>query len=356
MSFVNKYTTYYVIDTEKNLIELNQDDNYTKNLMLFIKNKLGELYFNEANRKYFIKDANTEVIKHLSNLIEKSDFSEKEKISKQIAEKLLKEEKNVQLKISKLNQSVQSGGLIITHFEKNKTEYISLVKVHYIDFYEESTFLEKRGLPKKEVILKTCITKVFNNELDEDFYLSDSTKSKGILSADFWWNKFLELETVFTNKDNTSNSFSKIDCFFDKKFDYKEDYWYMRNNLLGFYRTNEKFDINKMVSQTLKSFDLICLEDKSDDEKENYKKNLKSELKKIYLDKNENRLFDTEFFIERKEINKKIKKRIELGNNIDLNINGQVRDFKKTIIAEKDLQDKKYIKIYTDKGYDEFKS
>ena len=60
-----------------------------------------------------------------------------------------------------------------------------------------------------------------------------------------------------------------------------------------------------------------------------------------------------QFQLEPNVIRARIKKTIALSDNIELRINGEVADFRKKIVPESDALGK-YLKIYSDTGYEEF--
>lgn len=358
MAFNNLYTIYFTVDIEQNLSEENVDTNFNAHMLTFVEDKLSTLYFSEANREYSKINDTTEVVSMLNQIIINENNVERKIASKIIANRLLREEISVQARISQLNREVQRGGLIISYFEYNEEKYISIIKVHYIDFYEESTFEENRGLPKKDVILKTCITKIENSLTSIEFFLSDSTKIKGEGSAKFWWNDFLELKEIRSDKDNTKESFEQIEGLLKKEFytNHREDFWYLKNNLIAYYRLSEQFSFTVMMDSTIGDLDLKLLIDKTDEEKEIFKNSLKEKLQRVCSDSRGNRRFDTEFTIDKKEVKAKIKTKITLMPNVDLNLLGEVEDFRTKIIPSIDDQNKKYLKIYSDEGYDKFKS
>lgn len=354
--FVSNYSHYFSIDIENDIIEHNDDETFLQNVNTFVETQLSNLYNSDSNRQYKIKDNTTQVINNINKMLSTEIEEDRTSFAESIARRLLNTEKDVQATLTHLNQEVQKGGLIITSFDVNDEQYFAIVKIHYIDFYEEDTFKENRGLPKKDVILKTSICKVSGNSAHNDFYLSDSTKPKGTGAAKFWWDDFLELQPLKTDQENTRVVFSQVDQLLRKEFhkDHREDYWYFRNNLVSYLRTEEHFVLNTMIDRTLGDLDIELLSDKSNDEKEVYRRDLRSKIEAL-KEKNGQRVFDTEFTVDKKEVKAKIKRKITLLNNVDLNITGEIGDFKQTIIPEKD-GDKKYLKIYTDSGYDAFKS
>lgn len=65
--------------------------------------------------------------------------------------------------------------------------------------------------------------------------------------------------------------------------------------------------------------------------------------------------FDGQFEISQKSITARIKSKIELVKNLELNITGEIANLVEVIQAETTTDGLKYIKIFSDKGYDEFK-
>lgn len=354
--FESKYSHYISIDVDADEIEHNEEDEFLQNVNRFVEDQLSNLYTSDSNRQYKIKERTTQVINNIDQMLGENDLQSRTGLAETIARRLLNKEKDVQDRITHLDQDVQKGGLVITNFKKNDIEYIALVKIHYIDFYEEDTFKENRGLPKKDVVLKTAICKVIDENLDDDFYLSDSTKTKGAQTAKFWWDDFLELNPLKTDKDNTRTVFSKVDQLLRNDFykKYREDYWFLRNNLVSYLRSEDYFSLNDMTDRMLGNLNLELLNGKNDEEKQTFKEGFKGKISNL-KEKNGQRVFDTEFTIDKNEVKAKIKKKITLMPNVDLNINGEVEDLKQKIVPGID-NGKKCLKIYTDTGYDEFKS
>lgn len=358
MPFTNIYSVYYAVDIAQNLVIENINQRFNSHMLKFIEEKLSRLYFLDKNREYLKIDDTTQVVSMLNKIINTENDTLRKTASKTIADRLLREEISVQARISQLNRDIQRGGLIISYFEYDTQQYIAIVKIHYIDFYEEATFEESRGLPKKDVILKTFISKITNNLTDIQFFLSDSTKKEGEGSAKFWWNNFLELKELRSDKENTKESFEQVEQVLKKEFytNNREDFWYLKNNLIAYYRLSEQFSFTTMIDSTIGDMDLKLLNNKTDEEKQTFKNSLKSKLQSVSYDSRGNRRFDTEFTIDKKEVKAKIKTKITLMPNVDLNLLGEVEDFQAKIIPTLDEQNRKYLKIYSDEGYDKFKS
>lgn len=350
----NIFAHYYSIDTENDVVTHNEEQDFLDNVKAFVEEKMSNLYFSDSNRQYKIKDRTTQVLTNIKSIIETDEIAERVTYGEIIANRLLSKEKDVQTRIAQLEQDVQKGGLILTCFEQDSVKYCAIVKIHYIDFYEEVTFEEQRGLPKKHVILKTSICKLNGNTIDESFFLSDSTKPKGQGAAKFWWDDFLELTPLINNTENTKKAFTKVDDFLKNEF--KEDlasYWYFRNNLVSYLRSEEQFVFNTMIERTTGSLDIEPLDEKSEEEIQEYREEFETKIRAVQI-KDGKREFDTEFTVDKKEVKAKIKRTIPLITNVDLNIKGEIPDFKTNIIPIIE-RGKKCLKIYTDSGYNEFK-
>ncbi|MCB5267738.1 MAG: nucleoid-associated protein [Candidatus Cloacimonetes bacterium] len=349
------FSHYFSIDIDTDEVVHNDDEEFLRNVEKFVEDKMSDLYFSDSNREYTIKERSTQVLSNIKYMIDTDDEDERIEQCEVIAKRLLNKEKDVQSRITHLDQDVQKGGLIITNFKKNATEYYAIVKIHYIDFYEENTFKEQRGLPKKHVILKTAICKINSKNIDNYFFLSDSTKPKGHNAAKFWWDDFLELTPTINDTDNTKIVFTKVDGLLKNEFkNDKDSYWYFRNNLVSYLRSEDQFIFNSMIERTLGTLDIESLNNKNETEKATYKSEFESRIKALQV-KDGKRVFDTEFTIDKKEVTARIKRRINLMNNVDLEIKGEIDDFKRKILADQDA-DGKYIKIYSDTGYSTFKS
>jgi len=353
--YENIFAHYYSIDTEMDNVTHNDDAIFLENVKHFVEDKMSNLYFSDSNRQYKIKDNTTQVINNLQCMVNVSTVEERIESGESIAKRLLNKEKDVQSKIAQLDQDVQKGGLILTSFKKDGIKYCAIVKIHYIDFYEENTFKEQRGLPKKHVILKTSICKINDDGMiDEDFFLSDSTKPKGQGAAKFWWDNFLELQPLINDTENTKKAFTKVDELLKKEF--KEDlasYWYFRNNLVSYLRAEEQFIFNTMIERTIGALDIEPLDGKEESEIDRYKQVLEGKIKSVQI-KDGKRQFDTEFTIDKKEVKARIKRKINLLSNVDLDIRGEIEDFNNTIVPSIE-DEKKCLKIFTDNGYDAFK-
>lgn len=78
-------------------------------------------------------------------------------------------------------------------------------------------------------------------------------------------------------------------------------------------------------------------------------KKLKEDAKKLPESKN----FDSHFVIVKSVIKARIKKQIRLAENLELQIKGEIPNYEKVFSTGEDTNGK-FLKIYSDKGYEVF--
>ncbi|NQY19797.1 MAG: hypothetical protein HRT40_00580 [Campylobacteraceae bacterium] len=358
------FSTYYSIDTESNKIERQTTIELEKNVELYIKEHLSELYNEDDIREYKIeKNQSTEVINCLNNILKYTEADEKIKQATMIANRLLKKEIAAQKKIAHLNSELQKGGLIITHFTSNNSKkYFVITKVHFIDVLMESSFKKEKATPEKEHMLKTIIIPILNDSVtnksnDRKALITDSTKSKGSLAASFWWNEFLEVVAITTDDENTNRAFSKFDSFLKNKFYEKNkmDYYSCRNSLIAYMKSSPSFTFDSAITGIMGDFTTLdYIQAIKQDDRQSEIDNIINSMKSLNKTKTGNILFDGNFAIDKKVIKSKMKKTIKLDSSMSLTLEDEIKNLRKKIIPDTDSKGK-HLKIYSEKGYDEFK-
>ncbi|QWQ16694.1 nucleoid-associated protein [Providencia rettgeri] len=307
----------------------------------YCKNVLQELVDTKRNKSYKFKDTNELVPRHVVSLIENQDDWEER--TKNIAEKLLNVEIDVQARMEHLDIEIQKGALLILLLLIDNEKRFAILKIEHNGFLDENDVKLKQGLPEKTRLQKTCLACInSNNNEIEQLLISDS--GKGI--SEYWWNRFLSTEELSNSEKNTTNAFMSIDNFLRKEIKDKSpaDYWLIRNDTISYFRNNETFAFNDFVEK-IKSHKF------ENEELENQKDQFITKLNKLPEDNRKG--FDTQFELSAKVLKARMKKTIILDENFELKINGEITDFSNKIKADIDSVGK-YIKIYTDKGYKEF--
>jgi hypothetical protein len=209
------------------------------------------------------------------------------------------------------------------------------VKIEHSAFIDETDLRKHIGLPFKKKILKICLFKLNNKNEIEDIIVSDSNAS----ISQYWWQDFLELLKVKTDDYNTEISYDAISNLISRKVKDKSprDHMLLHNNLIGYYNTQSHFNIDKLYETVFGDF--VPLEPSIDIVK------LKTEIIDIFQKKN----IDTKFIIIKDKISaRKIHKIFPVKHNIEISVKDYDPDIERDIIAVKDNDGQKYLKIKTD--------
>lgn len=358
------FSAYYSVDIESNLVVKQSSEQLDANIKNYITEHLVNIHQEEDIRKYSIKqNQSTQVLNCMNQILQANSEDNKIEFAQQIADRLLVKEVEAQARINHLNNELQKGGLIITHFTKESEKFFVVAKVHFIDVRMESNFEKEKATPEKEHMLKTVIIPIANNSViyatHENYALvTDSTKSKGSLAATFWWKEFLELIVIITDEDNTNKAFNRIDGYLKKKFfdqDYKMDYFSSRNSLISYMKSSPSFTFNTAIESVMGDFTTLdYITALPEENREAEKAKIIEEIKKLNKNKNDEIIFDGNFAIDKNAIKAKMRKVIKLDTSISLTLDDEIQNLRDKIVSEIDEKGK-HIKIYSEQGYNEFK-
>ncbi|MEK8139328.1 hypothetical protein [Morganella morganii] len=323
-------------DNSAKKLEIGQNDDFVS----YCKGILKELISTTRNKSFKFRDVNELVPSHVIALSkEQSDWEVR---TRSIAEKLLSVEIAAQEKIEKLNKKIQKGSLLILLVSIDDEIKFVISKIEHAGFLDESEIKLKKGLPEKTRLQKSCLIFMDDDSNVSNILISDSGDS----IREYWWNSFLSAQELISSELNTSNAFIAIDRLLQTniKKTSPADYWFMRNDVISYFRNNESFAFNDLVDK-ISSHTF---------ENEELSKNKDNFIRKLNaLPSAERQGFDTQFKLAPGVIKAKFKKTIILGDNFELKINGEISDFSNKIKADVDTVGK-YIKIYSDIGYKEF--
>ncbi|EKN3880257.1 TPA: nucleoid-associated protein [Yersinia enterocolitica] len=309
-----------------------------------------ELLSSSRSKQYKFSDDNELVASHIISIVkfnskESSEDNEDswEIRTASIADKLLKEETSAQADIEHLNQTITKGSLLIIHLKDDNIHKFIIIKIDQGDFIDEENGRLRRGLPvSKQRLQKSCLVTISDDGAVMDVLLADSGKA----IRKYWWKGFLSTQELVSAEVNTRIAFNAIDNFLRKevKKESDGDYYYMRNDVISYFRNNENFVYSDLVDRL--GSHLV--------ESEKLKQSFPKLIDKLKgLPTKEGAKFDTQFEMESSIIKAKLKSTIILDEKLELRINGDIPNIKKKIIPQKD-NDGKYIKIYTDAGYKAF--
>lgn len=293
--------------------------------------------------QYFkFQNMNELVASNLKKIVLDSMNDEWLKLTTENASKLLCVEKRAQDEIAKLNQEIRSGSLLQIKCRLNEQITLFLIKIDDNTFLDSSMMEYKTGLPVKTRMQKVAIIKFNERSEVESLLISDTNAT----ISKYWKIDFLLTEPLRNDKTNTNNAFNAIDKLLKSSIKNKslKDFYFIRNQLIIDFR-KESFDFNNWV-ENLKSYEPVNREKL--DEK-TYTKFI-TELEELPSKSKD--AFDTQFDIEPNIIKAKLNNKIIIDDNFELTIKGEVTDLRDKLGTGIDAEtNKKYIKIYSDEGY-----
>lgn len=256
-----------------------------------------------------------------------------------LAERLLDCEIIAQRKIAALKKELRTGSLLCAHFKLAETEHVMLVKIDHAGFLDEVNFQHTSGLPEKQRAQKCATFSVVDGKLDNIVIISDSNNAL----TEYWWSNFLNLKALSDPELNTFKAFKAIEGFLKAKVEKKSpsDYWTLRNAFVSYFTTRPNCLFDQMIDEIMSGYS--CADESLDMPK------LVQEAKLLPKKKE----FDSHFVIAPNIISNKIKRQIRLAENLDLRINGEIENYEKMFATGND-DGRKYLKIYSEEGYDAF--
>ncbi len=306
-------------------------NNYLKGLIEII---------NESNKgRNFNFERDTTEVRVLINRINAGE--EFGGIASIVAKRLLVKEKEAQEKIAQLGIEIQKGIMIIGMVNESGIRKFVICKADHNDFLNDTSFTLSRGLPIKKKIFKAFVTTFNDDNSINNVVVFDSNPSM----SHYWWKDFLELSEIYDDKHNTKTAFEALDhAIFNKiKNDHPQDYVYLRNSTVRYFRANSAFEMNDYLDNGIgdyQPFDpaLNIVE-------------LKNKIRKLP----ETKKFDNQFNILRDQVKAKFINRIPLTTQIDLVLKEDIINLENVISAEEEADGTKYVKIRSDSGYKYFK-
>ena len=300
----------------------------------YINDLLNDVIAATNVKQFKIRQNTTQVIGVVSdsiiNLVYKSQDD--------IATRLITIEINVQQSILKLQVNIQPGILVQACVEHNNARMYIICKAEETSFINEVNYLEENGYPEKKKIIKSFVAVFDNNNSISDIFVTDFNSRL----AKYWWDDFLELDPRHDDIYNTTTAFAAVDKVLSSyKNYYPADHMYLRNSAIRAFRTHGEFQFENFVEEVFKNYE-------PSDERLNIVE-LINKIEQLP----EKHSFDKRFDVVPKEIKAKIKSVVNLTDNIDLVIKQDI-DIDNTITPILGKDNKKYIQIRSDTGYDTF--
>ncbi|QTP58171.1 hypothetical protein HNO53_05220 [Billgrantia antri] len=317
-------------------------DGSASGLKKYAERVLKELFESSRARYFRFQSMGELVASSLVDILDGGDWGDK---SSEIAKKLYDVEVDVQERVDKLGTKVRRGGLLqIKIKHEGKVKFV-ITKIDDDDFFDETELELKSGLPASKARLqKTAVAAFSDEKVCEELILSDSKPT----ISEYWYRYFLVAAQLTDSETNTKNAFQSIERLLNREVKKVSsvDYWFLRNEIVGHFRNEESLAFDDLVEKVAKH----------KPESEVFKDKFPGFLDAFRnLPKSSSKPFETQFDIAPGVIKAKIIKKIFLDQNFELRISGEVEDLRTKISADEDSKGK-FVKIYSDAGYEEFKS
>ncbi len=329
----------FKIDLEEEEVKVLETASYGHELQDYLSELFNIVISGSKGRQFMFERNTTEVRSQIARINNHENFND---ISYIIANRLLNSELEAQDKISRLGILIQKGIIIQALVLDNGQEKFIICKADHNEFLNEIDFNLARGLPVKKKAFKAFVCNINNSEDCNGILVYDTNPT----DTKYWWKDFLELKMLYSDEDNTERAFNAIDksVFTKIKKEHPQDYTYLRNSTVRYFRSNERFEMQDFIENAIG--DYLPFDPKLN------MNDLKAKI--IELPAKQRSQFDNQFSIIKEKIKARFHNRVKLTNQIDLYIK---EDFpENTIISEIGDDGLKYVKIKSEEGFKYFQS
>ncbi len=329
----------FKIDIQQEEVEVIDSTTYGNELVSYLTELFSLVISGSSGRQFEFDRETTEVRAQISRINNNENFVD---ISKVIADRLLSVEFEAQEKISKLGISIQKGIIVQAKISENGQGKFIICKADHNEFLNEINYRLSRGLPVKKKAFKAFVCNVHNNNTVDGILVYDTNPT----DTKYWWKELLELSMVYTDEDNTERAFAAIDkaVFTKIKKDHPQDYTYLRNSIVRYFRSMERFEMQDFLDSAIGNYTPY-------DTNLNVE-NLKTKIRE--LPSKPRSPFDNQFNIIKEKVKAKFLSKVKLTSEIDLHIKEDVPE--NTILAEEGTDGVKYVKVRSEEGYKYFKN
>ncbi|WP_339065532.1 hypothetical protein [Teredinibacter turnerae] len=301
----------------------------------YVENIVDDMYQSSSYKSYRFSSGETEVAKQAANM-SVDCWDDRSQI---IAKRLLRIEKLAQERVKKM-VSLRTGSLVQIYAEVDGQITLIITKVDHNSYLNEVDLKKQLGLPENQRVQKTAIISFEADNSVNDIRINDTNRK----ISQYWWQDFLETEEIHSSEKNTLTAFNAIDRELHKtvRKKSKSDFWTLRNAVISYFRTNDSCTFENLIETVFDGYQPDSPELKIDD--------LISKVKEL---PNKHK-FDSQFEISTSSIKARINNQIKLAENLELKFTGEVQNLS-SLIDTGELDDgRKYLRIFSDAGYDEF--
>jgi hypothetical protein len=324
----------YQIDTENSQVVHIEKDNFGPDFDKYLNGLIQIITTGGSGRSFAFDRDTTEIRSLIPKIVAKEDFKT---IAEVAAKRLLSCEMTTQKQIEKLKVEIQKGIVVQAVVEEAGTLYYVICKADHSEFLKDEDYILTKGLPIKKRVFKAFVANFQAPNVVDTVLVYDTNASM----SKYWWKDFLELTEVYTDKHNTTTAFEAIDkgVFTKMKKDSPQDYVYLRNSAVRYFRAKETFDMQDFLDNAIGDY-------------QPYSEKLSVQtLKKTIQELPKTKKFDEKFSIVREEIKAKFLNKISLTTQIELHLKEDIPNIENIITAEEDEDGTKFVKIRSDDGY-----
>lgn len=333
-----KFYRLYKIDRdndtaiEENFDNLANIENYVAQVI--------EKHRNKYEREYHFIDGEETAKNNVMRILKEDTL---ELSCQTMANRLLDKEKIANERIRHMGREIPTSMFIIVQDEITETEsQLFFIKADYDEYIMAGSGNDGMGLPKNRKIFKSCVFFVCKENDDFDIYkIMSHDENSSSSEAAYWYRDFLDLQELTSDEKNSEKAFkaAKRDILEPIKKNHKQDYWILRNRVIAYFRSEGEFDIEHFTDVIIGSYTPFDNTLKIKDLKEKA-----SKLPEKYK-------FDSKFTKKPEVVKDKFKDSIFLTPDLELKVKQDIQEIDTLISCGKDNGDKKYIKIYSDEGY-----
>ncbi len=326
------------VDIEKDDVENIDSSVYGDELLDYLTELFEIVISGSSGRRFEFDRKTTEVRAQITRLNNSEDFLD---VSNVIANRLLKSESSAQVRMDKLDIIILKGIIVQAIINDESSEKFIICKADHNDFLDDVNYKLARGLPVKKKAFKAFVCDLNGVDEIEEVLVYDTNPK----DTKYWWSDFLELSKVFTDEYNTEKAFNAIDkgVFNRIKKKYPQDYTYLRNSTVRYFRSNDSFEMNDFLDNGIGNYEPY--------DSDLDIKTIKNKVRE--LPEKKNAPFDKQFTIVKEKVKARFKNTVKLTDQINLEIKQDVPE--NTILAHEEPDGSKYVKIRSDEGYKYFK-
>lgn len=309
----------------------------------FIEEYITFAVHNDNTKEYNIYNENTTVVHCVFELVRIAlnyinpnnvQIEEMNSYAESIADKLFREEQEVQQEIEQMGKQVKKGSLFQAFIKDDNNKYMYIIaKVEHSEWYDSDNLTKNRGFPsEKKNVWKSAVFPLIIIDEDVSF---DTIRVYTDHPAKYWATRFLELTEERNDHINTSRAFKFMEISLKRtvKSKSERDFYLLRNSLLQRLKKPNLVNYYELIDELLDGY--------TPDEP-----NLDlNRVRQSLMELPDNNGFDKQFNSEPNAIPTKRRLNFAVTPEINLNIAGDSTDYYNHIRAKERSNGERYLEI-----------